>query len=51
MTGRNTQFINLIKPTGVQAIFIFIRSSKYESFHMFPFNTCKQFVYEQALSS
>ena len=43
--------IKLIKPTGLQAIYIFIRSSNYESFHMSPFNTCKQFVYEQALSS
>ena len=50
MTGRNAPFIKLIKPAGVQDIYIFMRSSKYEAFYMSPFNTCKQFVCEQALS-
>ena len=35
MTGCNTLSIELIKPTGEQAIDIFIHSSKYDSFNFF----------------
>ena len=46
MTGQNAPSIKLSKPAGVQDIYFFMHSSKYESFHMSPFNTCNQFVYE-----
>ena len=51
MTRQNAPSIKLSKPAGLQDIYFFMHSSKYESFPMFLFNTCKQFVYEQALSS
>ena len=50
MTGRNAPSIKLIKPTEVQAIYIFIQFKIWVILYVSIY-TCKQFAYEQALSS